>query len=258
MRLLFGLTALCLVLNSGAGAAEKKIMRVGNVIGDPVPGTDPHHMVKTQRYFSKLVLEKTDGEVEIRFLEGKSLPVFQMASMVKDGDVIDATNVPGFFLVRVPELNIQATPYLFDGLEHSRRFPRSEAARTLAGKIEAAYDAHVVSFLKIASTGNYNSLALIRMPKDFAGRKIANIWELYDLEMYGDYRPSVLKEVSYTDAVGGGLFTGEYDVAIGLLQNNRIQNLYSYFTHNTVTPFLYNIYYTFTTPSWLTKTSGTA
>lgn len=245
MRLACLILILGLCHQGSSLAAETKVMRVGNVIGDPVPGSDPHHMVQTQRYLSKLVLEKTNGEVEIRFLEGKSLPVFQMASMVETGETIDATNVPGFFLVRVPELDVQAIPYLFDGLEHARRFPRSKAAEYLAEKVERAYDAHVVSFLKIASTGSYNSMEPIRVPSDFAGKKIANIWELYDLDMYGEYKPDLLKEVSFSDAVDGAMFIGEFDVAIGLLQNNRIQKLYSYFKHDTVTPFLYNIYYTF-------------
>jgi len=62
----------------------------------------------TQRLFAKLVWEKTGGEVEIRFLdlEGKSLPTFQMPAMVTKGK-IEATNVPGFFLTKVPELGVQ-------------------------------------------------------------------------------------------------------------------------------------------------------
>ena len=87
-------------------------------------------MAHTQRFFSDLVHEKSDGEVEIRFLEGKSLPTFQMPGMVQKGE-IEATNVPGFFFTRVPELGVQAIPYLFEGLEHSRRFPRKSCNRYL-------------------------------------------------------------------------------------------------------------------------------
>ena len=63
-----------------------------------------------------------------------------MPGMVTKGE-IEATNVPGFFLTKVPELGVQTIPYLFEGLEHARRFPRSQAADYLAAKIENAYGA---------------------------------------------------------------------------------------------------------------------
>ena len=143
---------ICLIATS-AVAGDSVVMRVGNVLGDPEEGGEPHHMVRTQRYFAKLVWEKTGGEVELRFLEAKSLPTFQMLGMVTKGEV-EATNVPGFFLSKVPELGVQTIPYLFEGLEHARRFPRSQAADYLAAKIENAYGVHVVSFMQIASSAS--------------------------------------------------------------------------------------------------------
>ena len=137
------LFALIWLFTMSASAGDTFVMRVGNVLGDPEDGGEPHHMVRTQRLFAKLVWEKTGGEVEIRFLEGKSLPTFQMPAMVTKGE-IEATNVPGFFLTRVPELGVQTIPYLFEGLEHARRFPRSRAADYLAAKIENSYGVHVV------------------------------------------------------------------------------------------------------------------
>ena len=224
-------------------ASDTAVMRVGNVLGDPEPGQEPHHMVRTQRYFAKLVWEKTGGSVEVRFLEGKSLPTFQMPAMVGKGE-IEATNVPGFFFTKVPELGVQTIPYLFEGLEHARRFPRSRAADYLAAKIEDAYGVHVVSFLKIASSASINSLEPIRLPEDFEGKKIANIWDLYET-MYEEYPPAHLRGVGYSESVEGGLVSGEFDVAIGQLQNNHFQKLYEYFKHQTTAPWLYNIYYTF-------------
>lgn len=222
---------------------ETVVMRVGNVLGDPEPGQEPHHMVRTQRYFAERVWETTGGTLEVRFLPGKSLPTFQMPAMVGRGE-IEATNVPGFFFTQVPELGVQTIPYLFEGLEHARRFPRSEAAAFLARKIEEAYGVHVVSFLKIASTASINSRAPVRLPSDFEGKKVANIWSRYET-MFDDHPPAHLREVGYTESVEGALVTGEFDVAIGQLQNNHHQRLYEYFGHQTTAPWLYNIYYTF-------------
>lgn len=236
-------TLLGLIIATTAVAGETVVIRVGNVLGDPEPGQEPHHMVRTQRYFVKLVAEKTGGTVVVKFLEGKSLPAFQMPGMVQRGE-IEATNVPGFFFTRVPELGVQTIPYLFEGLEHARRFPRSRAAEELAEKIENAYGAHVVSFLKIASSASINALEPIRMPEDFKGKKVANIWSLYE-SMFNRFPPAHLREVGYTETVDGGLVKGEFDVAIGQLQNNHFQKLYEYFTHQTTVPWLYNIYYTF-------------
>ena len=47
--------------------------------------------------------------------------LFQMPGTVEKG-AIDATNLPAFFFTRVPEFGVEAIRYLFDGLEHARRF----------------------------------------------------------------------------------------------------------------------------------------
>jgi C4-dicarboxylate-binding protein DctP len=232
-----------LMLIASSAGAEPVVIRVGNLLGTPEPGQPGHHMAHTQRYFADLVREKSGGDVEILFLEGKSLPTFQMPALVQKGD-IEATNVPGFFFTRVPELGVQAIPYLFDGLEHARRFPRSAPAAILAEKIERAYGVHVVSFMKIASSASVNSLEPVRLPADFKGKKVANLWELYRT-MYGENEPAHLREVGYSESVEGALVSGEFDVAMGQLQNNYRQKLYEYYKHQTVAAWLYNIYYTF-------------
>jgi TRAP-type C4-dicarboxylate transport system substrate-binding protein len=232
-----------LLIATMPAAADPVVIRVGNILGTPEPGEPGHHMAHTQRYFSDLVHEKSDGEVEIRFLEGKSLPTFQMPGMVEKGE-IEATNVPGFFFTRVPELGVQAIPYLFEGLEHARRFPRSQPARALAGKIEKAYGVHVVSFMKIASTASVNSLESVRVPDDFKGKKVSNLWKLYR-PMFEKHLPAHIREVGYAESVKGALVTGEFDVAMGQLQNTHFQKLYEYYPHQTAVPWFYNIYYTF-------------
>jgi TRAP-type C4-dicarboxylate transport system substrate-binding protein len=232
-----------LLLATVPADANPVVIRVGNILGTPEPGEPGHHMAHTQRYFSDLVHEKSDGEVEIRFLEGKSLPTFQMPAMVQKGD-IEATNVPGFFFTRVPELGVQAIPYLFEGLEHARRFPRSKPAQTLAGKIERAYGVHVVSFMKIASTASVNSMEPFRTPEDFKGKKVSNLWKLYR-PMFEGYPPAHMREVGYSESVEGALVTGEFNVAMGQLQNTYFQKLYEYYPHQTAVPWFYNIYYTF-------------
>ena len=98
--------------------------------------------------------------------------------------------------------------------------------------------------MQSASSASINSLDPVRMPEDFEGKKGANIWELY-ATMYDAYPPAHLREVGYTESVKGGLVSGEFDVAIGQLQNNHHQKLYEYYKHQTVAPWLYNIYYTF-------------
>ena len=72
-----------LLLTISSAIAEPVLIRVGNLLNNPEPGEPGHHMAHTQRYFSDLVYEKSGGDVEIRFLEGKSLPSFQMPGMVE-------------------------------------------------------------------------------------------------------------------------------------------------------------------------------
>jgi TRAP-type C4-dicarboxylate transport system substrate-binding protein len=82
------------------------------------------------------------------------------------------------------------------------------------------------------------------MPADFKGKKVANLWELYQT-MFGEFQPEHLREVGYQESVKGALVSGEFDVAMGQLQNNHRQKLYEYYRHQTVAEWLYNIYYTF-------------
>ncbi len=233
---------ICLIATS-AVAGDSVVMRVGNVLGDPEEGGEPHHMVRTQRYFAKLVWEKTGGEGELRFLEGKSLPTFQMLGMVTKG------RDRGYQCTRLLPVESARARRANDPLFVRRSRARAEIpavpGRGLSGGQNRERLRRPRRFLHAdCLERKHHALEPIRMPGDFEGKKVANIWELYRA-MYDGYPPAHLREVGYRESVEGGLVSGEFDVAIGQLQNNHHQKLYEYYTHQTVAPWLYNIYYTF-------------
>ena len=68
------------LLYSSVSAPEPVVIKSGNVIETPGRGNMAHHMLQIQHDFAKLVAIETNGEVDLRILEGKrdDIPVFSM------------------------------------------------------------------------------------------------------------------------------------------------------------------------------------
>ena len=236
----FGLVA------GGSSAADPVIIKMGNVLSTR-HGVMPGHMTSVQKHIARLVEQNTNGEVIWEVLEGKrkDIPPFNMPDMTAKGDMIQATNVPAFFFPRVPETMIQSIPFLFTGAEHSRRFVKSEPARWMAGKIEAAYDVRVLGFFLVASDVSITAVMPVVDPHDFADR-ILNGFHKTWLPMWTDVTPKRIDYVSNVDAVAGKLIEDGTDIEIniGMIQNNHTQKLYKRYKYTTLVPNFYNIFYT--------------
>lgn len=234
------LSAMCL--------AEPVVIESGNVIGSPKPGEMPHHMLQTQHDFAKLVSLETNGEVDIQILEGKreDIPVFGMPGMASDGEKIQATAVPSFFLPRVPELNILEIPYLFRDRDHAAKFPSSAMAAEFSAMIEDRYQVKVVGhFLVAHHVGITSTDKPIVMPEDFAGRYVNDDFESF-APMWSNIKPAARYSIGFADAAAGALHENEMlDTSIGMLQNMFVQKQYTKFKFATIAPSFYTFYYTF-------------
>lgn len=118
-----------------AFAQDTVTITMANVFGDTPEGRMPTHTPRIQQFFAKKVEQYTDGQVKWNILRGKQqggISVFRSPALTAEGDQIQATNVPAFFLPRVAEMAIQSISFLFDGAEHSRRFMNSEPAHWLS------------------------------------------------------------------------------------------------------------------------------
>jgi TRAP-type C4-dicarboxylate transport system substrate-binding protein len=64
--------------------------------------------------------------------------------------------------------------------------------------------------------------------------------------MWSEITPERIEFVSNVDAVAGKLIEGgtDFEVNIGMIQNNHTQRLYKRYTYTTLVPNFYNIFYT--------------
>ncbi len=237
-----------LVLTSSLAAQEQITITMGNVFGDPQQGAMPTHTPRVQELISQKISEYTNGQIKWVILPGKrpdGINMFRSPSMVAENDQIQATSVPAFFLPRVPEVMIQSIPFLFEGAEHSRRFMGSAPANWLSEKIEEAYGVKVLGHLYNAAYVSINSTTPVREPEDFAGKIINGFDKTWD-PMWDNIKPKERRFIGFNEAMTGILVAPEsdFDVNIGMLQNNHGQQLHKRFTHTTLVPNFYNIFYT--------------
>jgi TRAP-type C4-dicarboxylate transport system substrate-binding protein len=236
------------LLGSSDLVAEPVVIKSGNVIETPERGNMPHHMLQTQHDFAKLVAIETNGEVDLRILEGKrdDIPVFGMPKMTIEGSTIQACAVPSFFLPRVPELQVFEIPYLFRDRAHAARYPTSELAIEFTALIEERYPVKVLGHFLVAYNVAITSTdKAIQLPEDFAGRYVNDDFESF-APMWANIRPAERFSIGYMEAAGGALHTNKLlDTSIGMLQNIYVQKQYTKFNYATIAPSFYTFYYTF-------------
>ncbi|MBT6330353.1 MAG: hypothetical protein HOJ34_11275 [Kordiimonadaceae bacterium] len=229
-------------------AQEPITITMANVFGDTPEGRMPTHTPRIQELFAAKVDEYTDGQVKWNILRGKQqggISVFRSPGLTAEGDQIQATNVPAFFLPRVPEIGIQSIPFLFDGAEHSRRFMNSEPANWLSKKIEETYGVKVLGHFYNAAFISVNGVTPIREPEDFAD-KIVNGFDKSWAPIWTNIVPKERRFIGTQDAWTGALVKpdSDFDINIGMIQNNHRQRLHERFKHTTLVENFYNIFYT--------------
>jgi TRAP-type C4-dicarboxylate transport system substrate-binding protein len=243
------LLALITLSFSFSAWAQKPItITMGNVFGDTPEGVMPTHTPRIQALFAKKNEEYTDGQIKWVILKGKQqdgISIFRSPSLTAEGKQLQATNVPAFFLPRVPEMGIQAIPFLFEGVEHSRRFMTSEPAKWLSGKIEEAYGVKVLGHFFNAAYISVNGVEPVREPNDFSGKIINGFDKSWD-PMWTNIIPKERRFIGTQEAWTGALVkpNSDFDINIGMIQNNHRQRLHERFKHTTLVENFYNIFYT--------------
>jgi len=228
--------------------ADPVVINSGNVIGRTIEGEVPHHLLQTQHDFAKLVALETNGEVDLRILEGKraDIPVFTMPKMTREGSVIQACAVPSFFLPMVSDYKIFEIPYLFRDRAHAAGFPTSKLAGDLAAQVEERYQVKVLGHFLVAHTvGITSTNRPIVSPMDFADRHVNDGFESFE-PMWVNIKPAQRYDIGFTEALAGALHREEaLDTSIGMLQNSYVQKQYTKFNYVTVAPSFYTFFYVF-------------
>ena len=242
------LIAATAILIWASASAEPIVVNSGNVIGPTLHGEVPHHLLQSQHDFARLVAIETNGEIDLRILDGKrpDIPVFAMPKMAKEGTKIQATAVPSFFLPMVPGFKVFEIPYLFRDKAHAARYPTSELAGILSAQIEERYQLKVLGHFLVAYNVSITSTDKpIIAPEDFAERHVNDGFESFG-PMWANIKPAARYDIGFTESVEGALHDNELlDTSIGMLQNNVIQKQYTKFNYATVAPSFYTFFYTF-------------
>jgi len=229
------------------GSANPIIIKMGNVFGDTEQGRMPTHTPRIQELIAKKIDQHTNGQIKWEILRGKNnkINIFRSPDMVAENDQIQATNVPASFFPRIPEMEIQSIPFLFENVEHSRRFLTSEPAHWLSQKIEETYDVKVLGHFYNAAFVSINGTKPIREPEDFSGKIINGFGKIW-LPMWTDIKPKEIRYIGFSEAVTGKLVEpdSDFEINIGMIQNNNIQGLHKRFKYTTLAPNFYNIFYT--------------
>ncbi len=237
-----------LFISNAYAQQEPVIITMANVFGEVPEGRMPGHTGRIQELIAKRIAEHTNGQVKWNILKGKQpggVSVFQSPSLTADNNRIQATNVPAFFLPRVPEIMIQSIPFLFEGAEHSRRFITSQPAKWLSKKIEDAYGVKVLGHFHNAAFVSVNGTTPIREPEDFVNKIINGFDKTWD-PMWTDIIPKERRFIGTQEAWTGALVKpdSDFDINLGMIQNNHRQHLHQRFKHTTLVTNFYNIFYT--------------
>lgn len=251
LKLCIALILFTVGISSGwaqSSAVAPITITMANVFGDTPEGRMPTHTPRIQQLFAQKVSEYTDGQVKWNILTGKQeggVSVFRSPGLTAEGKQIQATNVPAFFLPRVPEMAIQSIPFLFDSAEHSRRFMGSEPAKWLSQKIEDTYGVKVLGHFFNAAFISVNGVDPVREPEDFTGKIINGFDKSWD-PIWTNIIPKERRFIGTQDAWTGALVKpdSDFDINIGMIQNNHRQRLYERFKHTTLAENFYNIFYT--------------
>jgi len=169
-----GIAAIAGALSTGAFAADYT-MRLSHQL----PPT--HHVAKALEQFASDVKTNTGGKVEVQIFGSEQLfKAAQNHAAVARGQVEAASIVTVSWAGTIPEINVMSIPYLMTGVEQLRKFPGSDAAKLLDGKIEEKGVKNIGWLLDANDTMITSSKTPLVNPADFKGVKIRGLNKLFD------------------------------------------------------------------------------
>ena len=288
------LTSCALVMFAASPSlSQDVVIKMGNFLSDPKPGHTPHHMMSIQDYLVKRISFHTKGEVELDILDGDEarvpvtgtsqgdfdfVPTWLGGELVANNNVVSAASLPPF-IYETPELMVTAIPYLFSGMEHTRRYPGSAAANRVAEAFARDYPgAKLMGNFLIAVDMSVNTRGKFFIDlEDFEGVIIQD-FDSFWRDMWVNHMPAEFAGCGYGCASEGNLLgdgwktmvnedrsgnrlppgiprlhtdtqddriTSPVDVNMGLFPNNFVQRLYTEYDHNNYVPHMYAIFYNF-------------
>ena len=226
-----------------------------------------HHMSYTHSRLQVLISEYTNNEVVLKNMPEKDIedvglfaPFLYVNGASKGA--VDVVDVPSFFYRPAPFppfniengsylVDVQSQPFVFENVEHFRRFLGSEAEATITADIESEFPGvKVLGYFTIGSDVSINSnVGSARLPTDLCGRRVTpgmNRGALYvDACEAAGLEPITDLSGKYgtDDAFAGAHHEFRNEVNVGMFQNGYGQSLYKW-GDLTYIPNYYSIFYT--------------
>lgn len=236
------LASLILATSVGIASAADFTMRLSHQL----PPT--HHIAQTLDRFAEDVARETGNRVEVQiFGSEQAFKAGQNHAAVARGQV-EAAVVTNFqWGGTVPEMNVMTLPFFMTDLERLQRFPGSDAARMLEGKLlEKGVRNIAWLYTTRQSIFTSNAKPLIQT-SDFAGLKIRGLSRLVDEAFIAvNAAPATMPGSEVYQA----LQTGVIDAGLTDVSAGYSRRFYEVQKYGTVTPFFAVYFHLFVTPGW--------
>jgi TRAP-type C4-dicarboxylate transport system substrate-binding protein len=256
-------------MQSGDLAEDAVVMNLASLI-EELGELDEfsHHMSYTHSRLQTLISKYANGEVTLLNMPEEEIEAaglfapFLYVSGASKGKV-DAVDVPSFFYRAAPFppfnisngsylVDVQSQPFVFENVEHFRRFLNSEAEAIITADIEVEFPGvKVLGYFTIGSDVAINSnVGPVRLPTDLCGHRVTpgmNRGALYmaackaaGLEPITD----LSGEFGTDEAFAGAHHEYKNEINVGMFQNGYGQALHRWPDETYISNY-YSIFYTF-------------
>lgn len=234
--------ALALTVSSAAIANAATVMRCSHQLP---PG---HHIAKVIDRWAAEIEKLSDNEIDVQVFGADSLVgAKENIVSVAKGDIECAFSVNFQWGKTLPIMNVTVAPFAFGDLDIWRKWPDSEAAAFLTGKLKEKGLQNVVwLFTTNTSVFTSNGKFLIK-PEDFQGIKIRGLEPSFDasLEALGA-APTAMSGSKVYQA----LATNVIDAAITDVAAAVSRKYYEVQDHFNVVPVISVYFHGYVNPQW--------
>ncbi len=240
--------AMALATSPAAAQGQKATMRISHQV------PPAHHLGKMLDVFIAEVDKQSNGTVEVQILGASSAfkPTENYPAVAR-GAIEAALSVNFQWGNTIPEMNVVVIPYMFSELDRIKKFPGSEAAKVLDGKLEEKGVKNIAWFYitrqAIYTSGKKPIISL----EDFKGLKIRGFNPLADNALIAvGAAPSAMAG----DEVYQALQTGVLDAGVTDVSAAYSRKYYEVQKYGTVTPALTVYFHMYVNPAWWGKLTG--
>jgi C4-dicarboxylate-binding protein DctP len=223
-------------------AAQTVTMRISHQV------PPAHHLSKMLEGFAADVAKNSHGTVQVQiFGSSQAHKAAENFPAVARGAIEAALSVNQQWGNTIPEMNVMVIPYLFPELEKIRKFPGSEAAKLLDGKLEEK-GVHNIAWFYITRQAIYTSKDKpLLKPEDFKGIKIRGFNKIADAALVAlGAAPSAMPG----GEVYSALQTGVLDAGITDVSAAYSRRYYEVQKYGTVTPSFTVYFHMYVNPKW--------